>query len=91
MVAVVLFLLLLALMISITVCCVFRKKREMWILQAQNGSYSDRNDGAMAEGTRENGGVSLREVVEGEVEAPEFDFDAVAGDGEMKVNSPMLN
>ena len=88
MLAVVLCLLLLSLIISVTICCVFRKKKaEAWEMHAPNGSYSDRNVAALGEGT-ENGGVSLQEVVEEEgEESPDFDFDAMADDMEMKVSA----
>ena len=75
-------------MISVTICCVFHKKRDTWVLQAQNGSYSDRNDRAIAHAGQTNGDVGIREVVgegEGEGEGSEFDFDAVADSVEMKV------
>ena len=85
MLVVVLCLLLLALMVSVTICCVFRKKREMLVLQAQNGSYSDRNDQAIAAG-QTNGTVGMiREVADEEMEEPDFDFDAVTDSVEMKV------
>ena len=79
-VAVVVCLLLLALIVSVTVCCVHHKKKGILVLQAQNSSYSDRNDEAINAGA--NG--EIREVVEGD-EHSDFDFDAVAEEAEMKV------
>lgn len=63
-----------------TICCVYHKKRGLWELQAQNSSYSDRNNEAISAGT--NG--EIREVVDGD-EPSDFDFDAVANEVEMKV------
>ena len=69
-----------ALIVSVTVCCVHHKKKGILVLQAQNSSYSDRNDEAINAGA--NG--EIREVVEGD-EHSDFDFDAVAEEAEMKV------
>ena len=85
--AVVLCLLFLSLIFSFTICCVVRKKRESWVLQAPNGSYSDRNVAAIGEGTDNGGSVSLQEVMERQGdESPDFDFDAMADAVEMKVS-----
>ena len=86
MLAVVLCLLFLSLIFSVTICCVVRKKRDSWVLQAPNGSYSDRNVAAIGEGT-DNGGVSLQEVMERQGDdSPDFDFDAMADEVAMKVS-----
>lgn len=71
--------LLVALIVSVTVCCVRMKKKEDWDL-AQNTDYVRRDD-AINHGA--NGEV-IREAAEGE-DPSDFDFDAVAEAAEEKV------
>ena len=74
-------LLILSVIVSVTICYVYRKKRESWDVRVQNGSYSDRNDEAISAGAN---GEMIREVAEGD-DRSEFDFDAVTDSVEEKV------
>ena len=78
----IIFLLLLALIVAVTICCVCQKKKAVnWELQAQNGGYSDRNDEAINGGAV---GEMIGEMIDGGSPV-NFDFDAVAESVEMKV------
>lgn len=76
-------LIVLALIIAVTICCVCHKKREEWVLS----ETTDYMGGSRANGTINSGAAANGEVIrETTEEQSDFDFDALAESVEMKVH-----
>ena len=81
-------LLVLALIIAVTICCVCHKKREEWDLtETTDYMGGNRTNGTINSGTGSNGEVVGETTTE---EQSDFDFDGLAESVEMKVHKNSL-